>query len=129
MMAVCGLNCAECPCYKATLAADVAALEATAKEWSSGDSQYKAIDMLCLGCSSANKDVMFTWCEKCEVKACAFDRNVAQCGQCDEFATCPKIQGMLEKRNAKYKAIFSMMNEKACAARKQVAATKSCCQP
>lgn len=109
------------------MAADVAALEAVAKEWSSGENQFKAADMVCLGCSPSNKEVIFSWCEKCEVRQCAISKGIAQCGVCEEFPGCAKIQGMLATRNPKYGAILSMIHGKACAARKQVAATKTDC--
>lgn len=128
MMAVCGINCVECPCYKATLSSDIEGLGKIAKDWSGGENQYEAKDMVCLGCSP-NNEVLFTWCRSCGVLACASEKGMPNCAVCDDFSSCAKIAARLqhmETSGSKIPAMMKLMNEKVRVYREEVAATKSC---
>jgi len=93
IIAYCGLTCTECPAYLATLTDDDAKRAETSAMWSK---QYgvnippQAVN--CTGCSSDG--VRFGYCEKCEIRACATGRNLANCGYCDDFP-CGKVEHVL----------------------------------
>lgn len=93
MMAYCGLLCNECPTYKATVADDMALREKTAAEWSKmNNADIKPEDINCLGC---NSDVLFGYCKMCEIRSCAREKGLKDCGKCSSFA-CGKVEGILE---------------------------------
>lgn len=93
IMAYCGLLCSECLAYKATVADDEELREKTAQEWSRMyNAQLKPEDINCLGCGS---DVLFSHCNVCEIRACARDKGIEDCGKCGSFA-CGKVEGILK---------------------------------
>lgn len=61
MMSFCGLNCAECRCYKGAVASDIPLLEQTAKEWSDKNHAWQARDMMCLGCTQEDNRLVFAF--------------------------------------------------------------------
>lgn len=93
MMAYCGLLCSECLAYKATVADDMALRKETAEFWSE---MYKSTirpeDINCLGCDS---DVLIGHCKVCEVRACAREKAVENCGKCGSFA-CARVESILK---------------------------------
>jgi hypothetical protein len=97
MMAYCGLLCSECPAYKATVADDMALRKETAENWSKMfGADIKTEDINCLGCES---DTLFGHCKICEIRACAKEKAVEDCGRCDSFA-CAKVEGILKHDGA-----------------------------
>ena len=97
MLAYCGLLCNECLAYKATVNNDQEMREKTAESWSKmfgGD--IKAEDINCMGCSS---DVLFSHCKVCEIRSCATEKALSNCGGCDSFA-CDKVEGILKHDTA-----------------------------
>lgn len=92
MMAYCGLMCSECPAYKATVADDMAMREKTAATWSEMfGGHVKPEEINCLGCDS---DVLFSHCNVCEIRSCAKEQKLSDCGKCENFA-CKKLEGIL----------------------------------
>jgi hypothetical protein len=93
MIAYCGLTCTECPGYLATQANDRAELERVAAMWRE---EYSAPDLtvasvICDGCLGAEGRKCGHWLE-CEIRACAMERDVANCAHCAEYA-CQKLEG------------------------------------
>jgi len=95
MMSFCGLNCAGCQCYKATVTSDVPALEQVAKEWSDKDHLWKAQDMACLGCSQPDGRLVFAFCKECPVRVCALEKKAPVCAACAEYDDCAKFKDLL----------------------------------
>jgi len=96
MIACCGLNCAKCEAYLATQAKDQAALEEIAARWRA---EYNAPDITaaavaCNGCI-ASEGPWCGHCAECEIRACANQHGVVNCGACTEYP-CEILNGFLE---------------------------------
>ena len=89
IIAVCGLDCAQCMAYKATVKNDDDMRKETAKNWSAmygGEIDWKSIN--CLGCT---QDVtVFGYCGMCEIRKCAKGRGFSTCAVCPDFG-CEKL--------------------------------------
>jgi hypothetical protein len=75
----CGLYCAGCGAFQATVAG-------RGVEYEPGKFTT------CRGCSS---DELSIWCTDCEIKTCAREKGVRYCLECGDFA-CDKIQGFMD---------------------------------
>lgn len=94
MLAYCGILCSECQAYKATLTNDQTLKEETAKQWSSMyGGNIEAKDINCLGCKS---DVLFGHCKVCDIRSCANEKKLVNCGVCGSFA-CDKVENVLKQ--------------------------------
>jgi hypothetical protein len=79
----CGINCHNCPNYKATIEDNPQERTRLAQEWNAKHgTAYKASQMVCLGCKS---DRHFAYCDECEIRECNQRRNLKNCGGCLEF--------------------------------------------
>ena len=91
LIGVCGLLCNECGAYIATQADDDNLRRETAENWSMMyNAEIKAADINCDGCIS-NGDTHFSYCSKCEIRACGIERKVKNCAYCDEYV-CDKLE-------------------------------------
>jgi hypothetical protein len=111
VIAFCGINCSDCPCYQGTVRADLELLQKTADEWSGPDKKYGANDMICLGCTRENTDFLFSWCKGCGIRNSALEKGVANCVTCDGYDDCEKIRSFLD-HHAKPKALMGLLREK-----------------
>lgn len=92
LIAFCGLDCARCDAYQATLAGDEAA---KAEIWEQWKVAYNAPDMpfeavTCDGCTADGR--AGGYCADCPVRACGKARGVANCAYCEDYATCGTLQ-------------------------------------
>ncbi len=93
IMAYCGLLCSDCPAYKATVADSMALRKEAAERWSEMfKTTIKPEEINCRGCDS---NVLFSHCKVCEIRACAKEKAVEDCGKCGSFA-CAKVEGVLK---------------------------------
>ena len=83
-LAYCGLNCAECPAYLATLNNDSDLRASTQEKWNTTEYPVTLEDINCEGCK-ANSGIHFKWCNQCAVRGCASKRGVESCAHCDEY--------------------------------------------
>ncbi len=95
MVAYCGLVCTACPCYVATQANDMAALEQVAVKTREmlQKPELTAQDMMCDGCLSVGRKIGY--CAQCEIRACASAKGVANCAHCADYA-CDKLTGFFD---------------------------------
>lgn len=94
IIAYCGLNCAECDAYKATLNNDAALRIKTAAEWTKAYNFTFSPDMInCTSCTG--KGVKIGHCTECEMRKCAVNKAVVNCGACADFKTCKTINDFL----------------------------------
>jgi len=96
MIAMCGLVCTDCKAYQATQANDQAWLERVAAQWRE---EYHAPGITteyarCNGCLEMQEKVC-GHCSECNVRQCAVERGVANCGVCPDYG-CEKITAFLE---------------------------------
>jgi len=89
MIAFCGLNCTACPALIATQEDDDEKRKKAAAMFSSADMPLNAEDINCDGCLSRGPRLM-KFCEVCEVRRCGLEKNVKNCGYCEDYA-CEKI--------------------------------------
>jgi hypothetical protein len=92
MIAACGLDCAACPAYIASMTGDNALRAKTAAEWSKAFGFDCTPDMVnCHGCM-ATDGVQVGHCADCEIRACAVaGKKLSTCAGCGEFSSCGKL--------------------------------------
>lgn len=88
-IAYCGILCEECEIYKATLKDDDALRETVARKFSDEDYVLTKEEMNCLGCSG-NNEKLFRFCNECEIRLCATEREINNCGECKDYP-CKKL--------------------------------------
>ena len=92
MIAYCGLDCAQCGAYKATVANDDALRLQTAKEWSGQfGAEIKAETINCMGCKS---DIKFGHCSECNIRACGISKAVSNCAMCSDYGCLKNLEFM-----------------------------------
>lgn len=94
-IAYCGLDCAACDAYLATVRDDPALRERTAKLWSElNHADIRPEDIRCEGCREDGVKTAF--CNRlCPIRKCARQRGAATCGGCAELETCPTVAPIL----------------------------------
>ena len=92
----CGLDCAACDAYLATICNDQALREKTAKLWAElNQAPIQPEHINCLGCRGDGVKTVF--CEHmCAIRQCALKRGVATCGGCPELDSCPTVWAVLQ---------------------------------
>ncbi len=96
-IAFCGLDCAECPAYKAHQTQDSALRQKTAREWTELYHFPCTPEMIdCVGCVKTD-GAHIGHCAECAVRTCGLAKGVAHCGACPEFDACPTIGDFLAK--------------------------------
>ena len=94
MIAYCGINCAECGAYLAFKNNDNALREKTAAEWTKAHNFNFTPEMInCSSCKGTGMQIGH--CSNCEIRKCAIEKNVENCGACPEFNTCKTINDFL----------------------------------
>jgi hypothetical protein len=89
LIAPCGLDCAACPAYTATVKDDDELRAETAKQWAAHGFTGGPEEVNCLGCMSAEAPAIFS--DHCPVRMCVVERGVESCAHCGEFA-CPTLE-------------------------------------
>ena len=89
LVAICGINCSECPAYVATQENDDAARARIAGEWSKGyEVEIKPEDINCDGCMVEGRHIGFVGI--CDIRACGIERELTNCGHCGDYP-CDKL--------------------------------------
>ena len=92
LIGICGLICSDCGAFIATQADDENLRQETAENWSMMyNADIKAAEINCDGCISSG-NTHFSFCSKCEIRACGIERGVVNCAHCDQYA-CEKLEG------------------------------------
>jgi len=105
MIAACGIDCAQCPAYLATINDDNALRAKTAAEWKLTHNFDFTPEMInCHGCM-ATDGVQVGYCSMCEIRKCAGEKRATTCAACaqypckavnDFFAMVPAAKANLE---------------------------------
>lgn len=92
----CGLDCAACDAYLATVHDDQALREKTAALWSElNQAPILPEHISCLGCRGDGVKTVF--CEHlCAVRQCALQKGVTSCGGCPELERCPTVRAVIQ---------------------------------
>jgi hypothetical protein len=94
IIAYCGLNCAECGAFIAMKNDDQVLREKTAAEWTVAHNFNFTPEMInCTGCKGDG--VQIGHCSNCEMRKCASEKGVVNCGACAEFKTCKTINDFI----------------------------------
>ena len=98
IVAYCGLVCSDCEAYMATQANDPVTLAQLAEKWRQefNSPEITADSILCDGCPGTNGGRRIGYCATCEIRACALERGVANCGHCADYA-CDRLEGFFVK--------------------------------
>ena len=96
MIGCCGLDCAACDAYLATIHDDQALREKTAQLWAQlNQAPILPEHINCLGCRTDGAKTVF--CEHmCAVRRCARERGVPTCGGCPELEHCPTVGAVIQ---------------------------------
>jgi len=94
MIAYCGINCAECPAYVATVADDQEALAKLVKEWAADapPEVAKPENLRCSGCREGSGKYLCFFCAECAIRVCAMERKLASCAYCADLDDCEKVE-------------------------------------
>ena len=85
MIAYCGLICSECGAFIATQKNDDEARRQVAEMWSKEfNAEIKPEDINCYGCLAEGGD-LFGHCKVCEIRKCAKDKHMVNCGFCEDY--------------------------------------------
>jgi len=94
LIAYCGLDCAACDAYIATQNNDQALREKVAAEWSKSFNFDFTPEMInCVSCKG--EGVHIGHCSVCEIRKCAMEKGLVNCGFCEEFKTCKTINDFI----------------------------------
>jgi len=92
MIAKCGIDCAGCTAYQATVKNSDELRRQTAEEWSKmfgAEIDPKSIN--CMGCQ--NSETLFSHCQVCGIRSCANEKGHATCVDCPDYG-CDKVQAV-----------------------------------
>ena len=95
LIAYCGINCNECPVFIASQNDDYEIKVELAKEFSNEKCTFGPEDISCVGCYEVDLENS-KMCSACKVKACVVDKEVENCGYCEEYA-CELIDSYFSK--------------------------------
>ena len=92
----CGLDCAVCDAYLATIYDDQALREKTAKLWAElNQTPILPEHINCLGCRGDGVKTVF--CEHlCAIRPCALEKGVTTCGSCPELENCQTVGSIIQ---------------------------------
>lgn len=93
-IAPCGLDCAACPAYVATIKDDRAALARLAEEWGRQFGFVGTADNVrCVGCH-ATTGPQIGHCAECEIRRCAIGKGLRTCAECADYG-CATLAGFI----------------------------------
>jgi hypothetical protein len=95
----CGLICSSCPIFVSTQTGDAEKKkEISALLKSEYNVMLEPEEILCDGCLSITGRHLEGY-EKCEIRKCGQEKNIENCGQCEEYI-CEKLAGFSEFSDA-----------------------------
>lgn len=102
MIAYCGLDCAQCDAYIATINDDQALREKTAALWAELNSApILPAHINCMGCRKDGVKTVF--CEHiCAIRSCAAEKAIETCGDCARMADCERVAAIHTHRPEAY---------------------------
>jgi hypothetical protein len=107
VLAYCGIDCAACSAFTATLKADLKTLAAVGAKYSKGE--FAPEDWVCLGCHPGNRDFLAKYCRTCAIRDCAMGRSLQSCACCDDFEDCQKLQPFLKDEGSEPQRTMALL--------------------
>ena len=94
IVAVCGINCTECPAFIATQEDDDSKRIQVAEEWSKTyNNEVKPEQINCNGCLPGLG--VHQQLHVCEIRKCGIEKEVQNCAHCGDYK-CEKLSKFLE---------------------------------
>lgn len=91
LIAWCGMDCASCDAYVATVKDDDELRAKVAEAWSKMfEGNFKPEDINCTGCTLP-EGAHVAYCYECVIRKCGIEKAVANCAYCSEFP-CEKLE-------------------------------------
>jgi len=90
----CGVDCATCPVYQATMSGDVEQKKGVADYFSQAfKTEIKPEEINCIGCVQATKESgpLFGHCHFCDVRLCNDNKTINTCAECNSYS-CSKLE-------------------------------------
>jgi len=110
MIGFCGIDCARCGAYQATVTGDESRLKAmAAKLW---DGAFKPEEWVCLGCNRENKDFIAAYCGKCQIRKCALEANIPNCAACLEFESCRRLHDFIANEDKHLRRMMGWLRQR-----------------
>ena len=104
MIAYCGLLCHECEAFLATKNDDDKKRIKVAKQWSKQhNTLFERQDINCDGCKSQTGQ-LFKYCRTCEVRQCAMEKEIENCGCCKKLSPNFRVAPGLKERLDAFKS-------------------------
>lgn len=95
LISACGINCAECEAYLATINDDEKAREEVASKWSEiYDADCSPMDCVCEGCMEDGL-LSTAHATSCGIRACVVEKKLNNCSECKDFA-CEQLERFFE---------------------------------
>ncbi|MBN1202878.1 MAG: DUF3795 domain-containing protein [Anaerolineae bacterium] len=99
--AYCGLYCGACPVFLATADSSPDALQALAEQMNTDPETLR-----CYGCKS---EKTVTWRSGCRLKACARERGLEFCIECDEYPCANLVAFTIDRQYAYHTLVLKNM--------------------
>jgi hypothetical protein len=113
IVACCGLVCSDCPAYQATQANDEAKIAEIVKQWAVDyNVNVTPESVWCDGCTQPGRKCGH--CAECEIRECATERPVENCGLCDVLPHCQQIQGFFKMAPLAKEVILAIAENRKC---------------
>lgn len=110
MISFCGADCHECEARLATQENDDQKRAQVAQKWSvMYNTQIKPEQISCTGCKSKDGPLFF-YCNVCEIRKCAKEKQVVNCAVCSEYA-CDKLEDFFKLAPEARKTLENLRNE------------------
>lgn len=93
-LSYCGYDCEKCPVYKATESKNLELLKAIVITPGISNLDQTIENLGCFGC--CDKKTVNVMCEKCPIRICALNKNIINCGYCNNFP-CEKLSHISEQ--------------------------------
>ena len=109
MLAPCGINCAECTAFKATMTADESMMGKVVETFGGGEGSLT--DWVCLGCLHPEPGLIADYCAGCGIRGCAVERGVGSCAACDQYEGCEKLKVFFSEEGAPDRKRLDLLRE------------------
>ena len=109
MLAPCGIDCAGCSAYKATMAVDEEMMQKVIETFGRGEGSFT--DWVCLGCLHPETGLIANYCAGCGIRGCALEKGVASCAACAEYDGCEKLEAFFAEESGSVRARLEWLRQ------------------
>lgn len=115
IIAACGLVCSRCDSFRATRENSAEKLELVAADWQKryNCDEISAQNIRCNGCMTEGGPKCGHCESGCQVRACAREKNLSNCGECGDFpcAALSQLHGFMGEQGQRlHELLFAVGN-------------------